>query len=50
MIHEHIKTFDLCSATSYSPGVHALDYGNNDTTPPEGFWLVIEANLTQTGL
>ena len=31
MIHEHIEMFNFYYATSYNPGVHALDYGNNDT-------------------
>ena len=50
MIHEHTGTFNLCSTTSYNLGVHALEYGCNDTHGPEEFLPVIETDLTLTNL
>ena len=44
---EQVEIFDFYSATSYNSGLHVLNYDNNDTTPPEGFLLVIKANLTR---
>ena len=43
------EIFDFYFEASYNSRVHVLDYGNNDTTP-EGFVLVIEADLTRTSL
>ena len=48
--NEHTEIFYFYFAAYYNTGVHVLDYGNNDTTPPEGVLLVIEANLTRTSL
>ena len=47
---ELTEIFDFYSTASYNVVVHVLDFGNNDTTPPEGFWLVVEVDLTQTCL
>ena len=39
--NEQTEIFDFYSATFYNLDVHVLD---------EGFWLVIETDLTKTGL
>ena len=48
--NEQSEIFDFYFVTSYNSSVHALDYGNSDTTHLEGFLSVIDANLTQTNL
>ena len=42
---EMTEIFNFYAATSYTSGVHGLDYGNS----PKGFLLIIEADLTETG-
>ena len=44
---EQTEIFDFYSKASYNFGVHVLACSNNDTTPLEGFVLVIEAYLTR---
>ena len=47
---EQIEIFDFYFAVSYNSRVHVLDCGNNDTTPLEGFVLIIETDLTRISL
>ena len=42
---EMTEIFGFNAVTSYTSSVHGLDYVNNNTTPLEGFLLII----TETG-